>query len=119
MVLVVDDDVMIGSIIQRLLARDYDVVFVANGQEALELVLSGARFSAILCDLMMPQMTGMDFFGKLARMKPILCERVGFITGGAFTVEARTFLDQVPNRCLDKPFAPDSLHAFVRLLLPP
>jgi CheY-like chemotaxis protein len=116
-VLVVDDDLMIGAIIQRVLTQDYDITLVVNGRQALDLVLAGGRFDAILCDLMMPEMTGMDFFGEVARTKPTLCERIGFITGGAFTIEARTFLDRVPNRCLDKPFAPDSLRALVRELL--
>jgi CheY-like chemotaxis protein len=115
----VDDDVMLGAIIERVLIRDYDVTLVANGKDALELVLAGGRFNAIVCDLMMPQMTGMELFGELARTRPNLCARMGFITGGAFTVEARTFLDQVPNRCLNKPFAPETLRALVRALLEP
>jgi CheY-like chemotaxis protein len=116
-VLVVDDDVMIGGIIRRVLSPEYDVTLAINGSEALKLVLAGQRFDALLCDLMMPHMTGMDFFAELARTKPELCERVAFITGGAFTPEARAFLDRIPNRRLDKPFAPENLRALIRELL--
>ncbi|MDP9002489.1 MAG: ATP-binding protein [Myxococcota bacterium] len=116
-ILVVDDDAMIGASIRRVFSREHHVTLASNGKEALELVLGGQHFDVILCDLMMPQMTGMDLFVELARTQPDLCERFVFITGGAFTPAAREFLDQVPNRRLDKPFAPEALRKVVRDLM--
>jgi hypothetical protein len=40
-----------------------------------------------------------------------------FLTGGAFTQQARTFLRRVPNSRLEKPFDPDTLRALVGDLL--
>jgi CheY-like chemotaxis protein len=57
----------------------------------------------ILCDLMMPDMTGMDLHAELARKLPEQATRMIFLTGGAFTPRAREFLDEVPNQRLEKP----------------
>ena len=71
----------------------------------------------ILCDVMMPIVTGMDFFLQLTAIAPQMAERVVFITGGAFTQGARSFLDRVPNRRLDKPFNARELRALVNELI--
>ena len=68
----------------------------------------------VVCDLMMPVMTGMELHAVLARERPDLAARMVFITGGAFTPAARAFLNQVPNPRLDKPFSSDRLRAAVR-----
>ncbi|MBI5478717.1 MAG: response regulator [Deltaproteobacteria bacterium] len=73
----------------------------------------GERFDVILCDLMMPVMTGMELYDELGRVAPEQRERVVFLTGGAFTPTARSFLSQVPNPRLEKPFDVDELLAVV------
>jgi CheY-like chemotaxis protein len=56
----------------------------------------------------------MDIYEELVQSKPDLSKRMLFMTGGAFTERARTFLDSVPNRHLDKPFDLAQLEAAVR-----
>ena len=41
-------------------ANEVDVVM--SGREALDKIATGARYDVILCDLMMPDLTGMDVF---------------------------------------------------------
>ena len=77
----------------------------------------GERFDVILCDLMMPQMTGMDLHRALSEQIPEQAGRMVLLTGGAFTPGAVSFLDRVPNRRLDKPFDPARLRAAVRELI--
>lgn len=74
---------------------------------------SGEVFDAILCDVMMPKMSGVDFHSELARTQPELATRIIFISGGAFTLEARAFLDRVANARVDKPFDAESLRTIV------
>jgi CheY-like chemotaxis protein len=57
----------------------------------------------------MPELTGMDVYVELARMRPGAEQRIVFMTGGAFTPRAQTFLATVPNQTLYKPFTPDQL----------
>lgn len=112
-VLVVDDEPMIATAIGRTLALDHDVVLTSAAKEALSRVTSGECFDVIMCDLMMPQMTGMDLYHELSRKAPEQAARMVFLTGGAFTVEARAFLDEVMNQRLEKPFDTRQLLALV------
>ncbi|HEU4578423.1 MAG TPA: response regulator [Polyangiaceae bacterium] len=112
-VLVVDDEPMIATAIGRTLAFDHEVVVSGDAADALEKILSGERFDVVLCDLMMPQMTGMDLHAALAENAPDQAERMVFLSGGAFTAAARAFLDEVPNERLEKPFDTHQLSAIV------
>lgn len=111
-VLVIDDEPLIGLSIKRLLARSHDVIPMTSARDALE-VLQTERFDVVLCDLMMPQMTGMDFHAALEKEDPRLADQVVFLTGGAFTPAARAFLDRVPNTRLNKPFASSELKELI------
>ncbi|MDZ7826343.1 MAG: response regulator [Gammaproteobacteria bacterium] len=112
-VLVVDDEPAIGSILGKVL-KEHDVTAVTAARDALQLLEAGRCFDVILCDLMMPEMSGMEFHAELERRFPELARRVVFISGGAFTPSAHADLDQVPNELLAKPFRPDEVRALVR-----
>ena len=112
-VLVIDDEPMVLSAITRLLARDHEVVAVQSATEALDLLRGGATFDVVLCDVMMPHMTGVDFHEQLATFSPRLAAEVVFLTGGAFTTRAREFLESAKNHKLDKPFDVAALRALV------
>jgi len=111
-VLVVDDDAMVGMAIRRGLKR-HSVSVLQSANDALELIASGARFDVILCDLMMPDVTGMEFHQRLSALRPDVLHRVVFVTGGAFTPAAREFLEQIPNERVAKPFDMKGLRALV------
>jgi PAS domain S-box-containing protein len=102
-VLLVDDEPLIAGALQRALG-DYEVHVAASAQDALDRLLAGERFDVILCDLLMPGMTGMDLCDELGRAFPGQAARMVFITGGAFTDRARDFLGRTTQPCLDKPF---------------
>ena len=59
-VLIVDDDPRVGLALKRVLeARGFRVDVACDGQAAVELVMR-KRYEAILTDIQMPQMTGVD-----------------------------------------------------------
>jgi PAS domain S-box-containing protein len=105
-VLVIDDDKVLGNAFRMTLSRDFDVCVVASGGEALEVLAGDDTFDFVFCDLMMPDMSGMDFFAEFSRRRPEIAERVLFMTGGVYSPEVRAFIARVPNRCLQKPFDP-------------
>jgi CheY-like chemotaxis protein len=114
-ILVVDDEPLIAAMLRRTLAPDHEVVAAESGREALHrLVDDRERFDLVLCDLMMPEMTGMEVHAALARSAPDEAERLVFVTGGAFTPRAQAFLAGVPNRCIDKPIDVLQLRALVQ-----
>jgi signal transduction histidine kinase/CheY-like chemotaxis protein len=116
-VLVVDDEPAIGASIRRLLGAEQEVVALTSAEEARDLVARGERFDVILCDLMMPRMTGMDLHAELTTLARDQAARMVLLTGGAFTAAAKAFLDAVPNLRLEKPFDPANLRAIVRGLV--
>jgi PAS domain S-box-containing protein len=116
-VLVVDDEPAVASAIRRALAPEHDVELRTRAEDALEGIAGGARFDAILCDLMMPNMTGMDLHASLERLAPDQARRMIVLTGGAFTEGAREFLDRVALPRCDKPFETQTLRETVRRLV--
>ena len=113
-VLVVDDEPSVAAAVRRVLASQHDVVVRGSAEEALDDIGRGERFDAILCDLMMPRMTGMELHAELARRAPDQASRMVVLTGGAFTEGAREFLDRVPLPRCEKPFDAVGLRELVR-----
>jgi CheY-like chemotaxis protein len=113
-ILVIDDDPMVAAAVRRSLADDHDVQTTTVTEDALERLRRGERFELILCDVMMPNKTGVDFWQEVERFAPEETKKIVFLTGGAFAPLARQFLDSVPNVHLEKPFVPEKLRHVVR-----
>ena len=116
-IIVIDDDAAVGAAIRRALGRRHDVITTTNAQEALDRIMGGELFDLILCDLMMPMMSGMDLHAALAEHAPEQAERMVFVTGGAFTASAREFLDRIPNERFDKPFDASRLRLLAKTMV--
>jgi signal transduction histidine kinase len=116
-ILVIDDEPMINSILRRMLGREHDVAACGTVREAIDRVKRGETFDVIMCDLMMPEMTGMDLHAELLRTHPQQAEHIVFMTGGAFTPHAREFLDRVPNGRVEKPFDVQHLRSLIQSLV--
>ena len=111
-VLVIDDEAFVAYAIRRALERAHAVTVVASAADGLA-ALSAHPFDVILCDVMLPEVSGIDLYAQVAAEHPDQARRIIFITGGAFTTRARDFLESVPNTCLDKPFEPPELLSLV------
>ncbi len=101
-ILVVDDEPVIACLIQKALV-EHDVTTAGDGREAVALMGEHA-YDVILCDLIMPEMTGMDVYRAALQRENPMHDRIVFMTGGAFTQRARDFLESVPNLRIEKPF---------------
>jgi PAS domain S-box-containing protein len=116
-VLVIDDEPAIGVLVRRTLSTAHDVIVTHSGPEAIERIAKGDAFDVILCDLMMPDMTGMDVFARLSELAPEQARRITFITGGAFTRATTEFIESTRHEVLEKPFTADGLRAAVRAMI--
>lgn len=114
-ILIIDDDRPVAAAIALELI-DHDVVVAESGREALQILRRDKSFDVILCDLMMPEVSGMDVYDSLRLVDPTLLDRVVLMTGGAFTARAGQFLSDVGAPMLEKPFRPEQLHAIVNAL---
>ena len=101
---------MVARSLARVLSGEHDVEVLTSSREALRRAEAGERWDLILCDLMMPGLSGMELSRRLVALAPELGPRLVFLTGGAYTAEARAFLDSgLP--CLEKPVDPVELRA--------
>jgi CheY-like chemotaxis protein/signal transduction histidine kinase len=103
-ILVVDDEPMVGTVLERSLGAEYEIVPVDSGRAALALLARGERFDLIFSDLLMPEMSGMDLSREVEAFSPELAARMVFLTGGAFTSATRDFLARPGVEFVEKPF---------------
>ena len=102
-VIVVDDEPLVGRSIRRAL-RGHDVEVFTSATAAIERLCDDTPFDLVFCDLMMPELSGMEVYRRVIECRPERASRFVFMTGGAFTRQARGFLDATPLPCLEKPF---------------
>jgi len=117
-ILLVDDEPMLVRALLRILGAAHDVIGKTDATSALALIEAGERFDVILCDLMMPGMSGMAFYEQLQRVAPEQTRCVVFASGGAFTPKAQAFFETCTNPCIDKPFDPVALRELIRTMTP-
>jgi len=98
-----DDEVLMGAVREYLEAHFYEVVAVANGVEGVRAIMK-QEFDVILCDMMMPKLPGDMFYTAVERMRPHLCRRFIFITGHRGNPKINEFINKVKGMMLPKPF---------------
>ena len=116
-ILVVDDEPMIVRAIQRLLEGEHEVTLSTDPIAVVEQIRSGRRFDVILCDLMMPTMSGIDVYDAIRQMDENQARRMIFMTGGAFTQRAVEFLAATENARIEKPLERTTLRSAIRAQL--
>ena len=103
--LVVDDESAIGRTLAASRSATSSTWRPPRAErEALVLLGGERRFDVVLCDLMMPDVSGMDVYESVAELRPELAQRFVFVTGGAFTERARRFVEEVGLPVVEKPF---------------
>jgi len=112
-VLVVDDEVKYGTLLQRVLARDgFIATAVDNGEAATAQLLAG-KVDLLVTDLQMPGLTGSDLVELAARLPR--GPQILVITAQKGDVEG-TFKRLKGVHCLLKPFTLQDFRAKIGLL---
>jgi len=114
-ILVVDDEADVRTSMRRVL-RPHQVTLAAGGEEAWKHIAKN-DFDVILCDIVMPDLTGIELFERASAERPGQADRFIFMTGGSFTAEMRFFLDHRAPARLEKPFDIAELKAVVAAAL--
>ena len=112
-ILIIDDDPAVRFAMSDVLS-DYETVEASSGAEAMKILETDQAFDLILCDMMMPDITGVDMHKWLAERQPKLAEQLIFVTGGAFTPQARDYLSRLDNLIVEKPIGVAELKKIVR-----
>ena len=100
---VIDDEPLIVDVLRRLLSQTNRVDIATSAKQALGRLLAGERYDIVFCDILMPEMNGLDFFDEVARRVPAQARRIVFVTGGVTDPEMRKRLSKLDAPVLDKP----------------
>lgn len=118
--LLVDDEMSILSAYRRQLqTEDVSVEFALSGGQALRLLLSDSPPDVVVCDMLLPDFTGVEVYDRAVAARPSYRERFAFATGGASPPEAVAFLAGFSGPILHKPIKDEELRAAVRSCLAP
>jgi DNA-binding response OmpR family regulator len=109
---VIDDEIQLARLMMRQLEPAHEVVVCTSGREGLAELLS-SDYDVVLCDLMMPDLAGMDLYEEVRARSPERLPRFIFVSGGAFTARSAAFLERERPTILAKPFTSDALEAVV------
>jgi CheY-like chemotaxis protein len=104
---VIDDEPSIRAAIRRFLTRRGWVVEEAeDGQKALDALLHSAPgyYDVVMCDLRMPNFSGVELHGALVQQRPDLVQRLVFSTGDVASADASSFLAGSGRPVIEKPF---------------
>ncbi|HZH03295.1 MAG TPA: response regulator, partial [Myxococcaceae bacterium] len=113
-ILVVDDEPLIGAVVARALSPQHEVVRATRVDDAMSRLRAGEVFDLIFSDVTMPEAGGAELYRDVMALSEAQAAKMIFITGGAFTPEARAFLESIPNEQLIKPFDLASLVTLVQ-----
>lgn len=116
-ILVIDDEILLTDSLQTALGKEHKVMVTHHAKDALLLLSRDDSFDVILCDVMMPGMTGMQLYTQVKNMSPHIARRFVFMTGGTFTNDAKQFLQQVTNVRIEKPFSLTQIRELLQRIL--
>jgi DNA-binding response OmpR family regulator len=111
---VIDDDPEVRLALARIVGSPHIVELADTAREAQHLLLvRRENYDIIFCDLMMPDLTGMDLYESVSAQRPEILPRIVFMSAGAFTPRAIAFLERIAARRIDKPFDPMKIRALL------
>jgi PAS domain S-box-containing protein len=116
-ILVVDDEQLVAEAMERVLSEEHDVVVASSGRVALQRVAEGP-FDVVVCDLLMPEMSGADFWAELQRRDEALAAHTILVTGAGLIEDARAAMGAFEGPIVEKPFTAADLRGAVAQLLP-
>ncbi len=102
-VMIIDDDEELLEVLQEVVSIKHDCVGFTNPRAALDVLKNNQTFDCIICDLMMPKMSGLQFHKTIAEHAPHYLNRIIFLTGGSFTAETDAFLKSPEIVYCEKP----------------
>ncbi len=117
-VLVIDDEDAIRAFISRSLAQlGHQVESTASAVEALAWLFE-RDYDAVILDIRMPGLSGIDIYHRLKERRPDLARRLIFITGDVMGGDVRRFFEDNQLHYLMKPFSKAEIASALCDLLP-
>jgi two-component system cell cycle sensor histidine kinase/response regulator CckA len=109
-VVVIDDEVDVLDSLGRVLREEHELSMFSSAREALDHLLDEREApEAVLCDLMMPYISGVELHARMLDRRPEIARTFVFITGGSVDARSAELLSDAAVRRLEKPFAADDV----------
>ena len=103
-IIVVDDEEAITSLVKAVLTREGYRVDVASDSTGACEMLDSTLYDAVLMDIRMPGISGIDIYNDIKSRRPELAGRFVFITADASDDNTKAFLDTNELPYIVKPF---------------
>jgi CheY-like chemotaxis protein len=114
-VMVVDDERALAQAIGALLRTEHDVEVHTEPTGALRMLEESAEpFDMVLCDVLMPRLSGIELYVRIRAARPEYGDRFVFMTGGALDDGARMLIAESASPLVQKPFDIEQILALVR-----
>ncbi len=107
--LVVDDEPEIAEALADFLGLEGFACEIAVGGAAAKSKLANGAYDLIISDLRMEETDGLALYAWIKRERPLLEDRMAFVTGDTLGAAAARFLSESRRPVLEKPFVPDSV----------
>lgn len=107
-ILVIDDEVNIGLLLENFLAEQYEVIFMNNATDALDW-LETSLPDLVICDIEMPAMDGYHFLSALRQRGYTTHTPVVMLSGKSESKERIRCYQLGAQDYVTKPFNPEEL----------
>jgi DNA-binding response OmpR family regulator len=112
--LFVDDDWSLLRTYRTTLSTELKAEFLTSGEEAAQRILSDSPPDIVVCDIIMPFVTGADLYSRAVAADSSWSERFLFLTGASSTRVVITFMNEHEGRVLFKPVPSNRLLDAIR-----
>lgn len=102
--LIVEDEAPLQRVLERGLAKHFEVKLANDGVEALEIVASDPDFDLVLTDLRMPTLDGFGLHDELVKRHRELAARTVFMSGSTADADIALKLRTLGVSAVVKPF---------------
>lgn len=110
-ILIIDDEDMVRSFLEHYFKKYFTVVSKPDGATALEFLLNNNEVHAIVADLNMPIMNGLDFIKAVRNQKKLAMLPIIVLSGNEKSVSKITALNLGADDYVVKPFNPEEILA--------
>ena len=110
-IIIIEDETALLGPLRRMLAAFHDIITFSDPRDGMRCLIERDPPDVIICDINMPVVSGVELYGEVTRVRPLLAGRFVFLTGG-ITEEAAPLL-AAGRRILEKPVHREELIAAI------
>jgi two-component system NtrC family sensor kinase len=101
-IIIIEDETALLQPLRRMLADHHDVLTFSDSRDGMRCLVEREPPDVIICDVNMPEVSGLELYRHVTSVRPFLAERFVFLTGGD-SDDLATLLGEGPARILEKP----------------